>query len=180
LGTATEMRAMKNYAGHRLSPWLGHLMVSRQETARALLTPGEVMQLPPQDAIILAAGLPPIRARKIRYYSDARLARRVIKLAQATQRLATSASSPWTMAAPSGAAASRGQSHRDEGGLRQEPELDGRDTGRTEPASIEPEATPDNEGDELQQGRQLQRRFIGAARQAAMDEDDGVPLGGDA
>ena len=29
LGTATEMRAMKNYAGHRLSPWLGHLMVSR-------------------------------------------------------------------------------------------------------------------------------------------------------
>ena len=47
LGTATELRAMKNYAGHRLSPWLGHLMVSRQETARALLTPGEVMQLPP-------------------------------------------------------------------------------------------------------------------------------------
>src|SRR4029077_13784617 len=29
LGTATELRAMKNYAGHRLSPWLGHLMVSR-------------------------------------------------------------------------------------------------------------------------------------------------------
>src|SRR3546814_3196561 len=24
LGTATEMKAMKNYAGHRLSPWLGH------------------------------------------------------------------------------------------------------------------------------------------------------------
>ena len=34
LGTATEMRAMKNYAGHRLSPWLGHLMVSRQEQPR--------------------------------------------------------------------------------------------------------------------------------------------------
>ncbi|MBS1834397.1 MAG: conjugal transfer protein TraG, partial [Acidobacteria bacterium] len=30
LGIATELRAMKNYAGHRLSPWLGHLMVSRQ------------------------------------------------------------------------------------------------------------------------------------------------------
>ena len=39
LGTATEMKAMKNYAGHRLSPWLGHLMVSRSETARQLLTP---------------------------------------------------------------------------------------------------------------------------------------------
>jgi type IV secretion system protein VirD4 len=39
LGTATEIRDAKNYAGHRLSPWLGHLMVSRQETARPLLTP---------------------------------------------------------------------------------------------------------------------------------------------
>ena len=51
LGTATEMRASTNYAGHRLSPWLGHLMVSRQETARPLLTPGEVMQLPPADEL---------------------------------------------------------------------------------------------------------------------------------
>lgn len=51
LGMATEMRAMKNYAGHRFSPWLGHLMVSRQETACPLLTPGEVMQLPPAEAL---------------------------------------------------------------------------------------------------------------------------------
>ena len=58
LGTATEMRAMKNYAGHRLSPWLGHLMVSRQETARPLLTPGEVMQLPPDDELVLVSGCP--------------------------------------------------------------------------------------------------------------------------
>ena len=50
---------MKNYAGHRLSPWLGHLMVSRQETARPLLTPGEVMQLPPSDEIVMVAGMPP-------------------------------------------------------------------------------------------------------------------------
>jgi len=33
LGTATKMRAMKKYAGHRLSPWLGHLMVSRRRRA---------------------------------------------------------------------------------------------------------------------------------------------------
>jgi type IV secretion system protein VirD4 len=70
LGTATEMRAMKNYAGHRLSPWLGHLMVSRQETARPLLTPGEVMQLPPADEIVLVSGCPPVRAQKARYYED--------------------------------------------------------------------------------------------------------------
>jgi len=73
LGTATELRAMKNYAGHRLSPWLGHLMVSRQETARPLLTPGEVMQLAPSDELILVSGLPPIRCRKIRYYEDQQL-----------------------------------------------------------------------------------------------------------
>jgi type IV secretion system protein VirD4 len=78
LGTATEMKAMRNYAGHRLSPWLGHLMVSRSETARPLLTPGEVMQLPPTDEIIMVAGTPPIRAKKARYYEDARLKERIL------------------------------------------------------------------------------------------------------
>ena len=70
LGTATEQRAMRNYAGHRLAPWLAHVMVSRQETARALLTPGEVMQLPATDELVLVSGQPPIRARKLRYYED--------------------------------------------------------------------------------------------------------------
>ena len=61
---------MRNYAGHRLAPWLAHVMVSRQETARQLLTPGEVMQLPPDEELVLVAGLAPIRARKLRYYTD--------------------------------------------------------------------------------------------------------------
>src|SRR5712692_7938003 len=78
LGTATEMRALRNYAGHRLSPWLGHLMVSRQETARPLLTPGEVMQLPPEDELVLVSGCPPIRAKKARYFEDGRFAERVV------------------------------------------------------------------------------------------------------
>jgi type IV secretion system protein VirD4 len=77
LGVATELRAMKNYAGHRLSPWLGHLMVSRQETARPLLTAGEVMQLPPADELVFVSGTPPIRARKARYFEDRRLTDRV-------------------------------------------------------------------------------------------------------
>ena len=64
LGTATELRAQRNYAGHRLSPWLGHLMVSRQETARPLLTPGEVMQFSPEEEIVMVSGHPPVRARK--------------------------------------------------------------------------------------------------------------------
>jgi len=70
---------MKNYAGHRLSPWLGHLMVSRSETARPLLTPGEIMQLPSDDAIVMVAGTRPIRAKKARYYQDTHLMARIMK-----------------------------------------------------------------------------------------------------
>jgi type IV secretion system protein VirD4 len=77
LGTATEQRAMRNYAGHRLAPWLAHVMVSRQETARALLTPGEVMQLPATDELVLVAGCAPIRATKLRYYEDRNFTARI-------------------------------------------------------------------------------------------------------
>ncbi|WP_339692345.1 conjugal transfer protein TraG [uncultured Parasphingorhabdus sp.] len=78
LGTATEQRAMRNYAGHRLAPWLAHVMVSRQETARPLLTPGEIMQLPPSDEIVMVSGLAPIRAKKLRYYKDSNFTARVL------------------------------------------------------------------------------------------------------
>src|SRR5690606_10008530 len=70
LGVATEQRAMRNYAGHRLAPWLAHVMVSRPETARPLLPQGEVMQLPPADELVLVSGMAPIRAKKLRYYED--------------------------------------------------------------------------------------------------------------
>jgi type IV secretion system protein VirD4 len=78
LGTATELRAQRNYAGHRLSPWLGHLMVSRQETARPLLTPGEIMQLPATDEIVMVSGHAPIRATKLRYFEDKNFIDRVL------------------------------------------------------------------------------------------------------
>ena len=78
LGTATEQRAMRNYAGHRLAPWLAHVMVSRQETSRPLLTPGEVMQLAPTDELVLISGLAPIRARKLRYFEDRNFSGRVL------------------------------------------------------------------------------------------------------
>ena len=52
-------------------------MVSQQETQRPLLTPGEVMQLPPGDALILLASTPPILAGKLRYYTDANFTARV-------------------------------------------------------------------------------------------------------
>jgi type IV secretion system protein VirD4 len=78
LGTATELRAQRTYAGHRLAPWLGHVMVSRQETARPLLTPGEVMQLPQGEAIVLVSGLAPVRAQKLRHYEDTNFTARLL------------------------------------------------------------------------------------------------------
>jgi type IV secretion system protein VirD4 len=79
LGTATEQRAMRNYAGHRLAPWLAHVMVSRQETSRPLLTPGEVMQLPADKELVLISGLAPIRADKLRHYADRNFVGRLLR-----------------------------------------------------------------------------------------------------
>ena len=77
LGTTTEQRNQKNYTGHRLAPWLSHVMVSQQETQRPLLTLGEVMQMPADDALIFLASHPPIRAKKLRYYEDRNFTERV-------------------------------------------------------------------------------------------------------
>jgi type IV secretion system protein VirD4 len=78
IGSTTEMRAMRNYAGHRLAPWLSHVMVSRQETARQLITPGEIMQLPSNEELILLSGFSPIKAQKVRYYADKNFTGRVL------------------------------------------------------------------------------------------------------
>lgn len=76
LGTTTELRAMQNHSGPRMSLWLPNISVSHQETARQLMTISEVMQLPAAEAIILMEGRPPIRATKLRYHKDPQLKRR--------------------------------------------------------------------------------------------------------
>jgi type IV secretion system protein VirD4 len=179
LGTATELRAMKNYAGHRLSPWLGHLMVSRQETARPLLTPGEIMQLPVMEELVLVSGAPPIRARKIRYYEDARLQSRVGAATGSTPGPAPG--DDWSGRAPLVPPVEQTpqiSAQGGEGGLRREPEILFED-------GIEPEFAADREfefpdgleaGDDDQQASDLQRRFRRVVRQAALDPDDGVEL----
>ncbi len=70
LGTATELRAQRNLSGKRLSVWLSHTSISEQETPRPLLTAGEVLQLPKDDALVLVSGTPPIRAKKLQYFND--------------------------------------------------------------------------------------------------------------
>jgi type IV secretion system protein VirD4 len=87
LGTSTELRAQTNLSGKRLSAWLSHTSISEQETPRPLLTPGEVLQLPPDEALVLVSGVPPIRARKLKYYADQNfLARRLPAPALGTRR----------------------------------------------------------------------------------------------
>ena len=78
LGTATELRAQRNLSGRRLSAWLSHTSISQQETPRPLLTAGEILQLGREEALVLVSGLPPIRARKLKYFTDRNfLARRL-------------------------------------------------------------------------------------------------------
>jgi type IV secretion system protein VirD4 len=180
------MRAMKNYAGHRLSPWLGHLMVSRQETARPLLTPGEVMQLPPSDELVLVSGCPPIRAKKARYYEDIRLAERILPPARAiSHRPGFAPTDDWSrLPAPSAvdpSAKSIVSSCKAQigdlanAGIRREPELPQHEEVVREPAKATPEfAFGEEESAVRAQG--VRQRALSLARQAAMDPGDGLKL----
>ncbi|WP_296739761.1 conjugal transfer protein TraG [Mesorhizobium sp.] len=185
LGTATEMRAMKNYAGHRLSPWLGHLMVSRQETARALLTPGEVMQLPPADEIVMVAGIPPIRAKKARYYEDPRFKERVLS-PPAWSKLGQSHPDEWSkLALPARPEPNESQSENrsdDEDPMQSERRLQHelhlvRSVEKKEPITNEFEIEPPDEDDEdAVRNRRLSGIMQGVARQVSLDPDDGMDL----
>ncbi len=185
LGTATEMRAMKNYAGHRLSPWLGHMMVSRSETARPLLTPGEIMQLPPADEIVMVAGAPPIRARKARYFEDQRFQERILPPPSKTTA-PHGQSDDWTdlpvpqppqFAENSGAPDPQEEDTTDSERRRQ-PELS-----RTKavekkiPLDNEFEIEPidDTQEDAARSGR-MNRMMQRVARQVSMDHKDGLEL----
>lgn len=185
LGTATELRAQRNYAGHRLAPWLGHLMVSRQETARPLLTPGEVMQLPSDEAVVMLSGLAPIRAKKLRYFTDVNFQSRVLPAPRLQSGGYADAPAPraddWSdLAVPVSIAVSQTDLRDDEtiedGGPRRQPEL-------AELAQLpdHDELTSDllllDEDDiptpfPTQPDPRLQR----VARLAALDPDDGIAL----
>lgn len=189
LGTATELRAQRNYAGHRLAPWLGHLMVSRQETARPLLTPGEVMQLPPDDAVVMVSSMAPIKARKLRYYADANFKQRVLPppgLADGRYADApplrpddwSGLAIPAVPAAPAADAAEGFRASADDGGPRRQPEL-------TEAVAYDPElAAPaadlglldDDDDLPLPLPRQLDPAMQRTARLASLDPNDGIEL----
>ncbi|WP_349365511.1 MAG: conjugal transfer protein TraG [Nitratireductor rhodophyticola] len=185
LGTATELRDSTNYAGHRLAPWLGHLMVSRQETARPLLTPGEIMQLPPTDEIVMVAGTPPIRATKARYFEDARFAERLLAPPDpvadpAPKNPLTDDWSGRVVAAPRDAQSTAGGTSGDpaNAGIRREPELPEHEE------IVPPPPSPAREFDILDdepdvdaaKARAMRQRIRMTARQASMNPDDGIEL----
>ena len=187
LGTATEMRDSTNYAGHRLSPWLGHLMVSRQETARPLLTPGEVMQLPPTDELLLVAGVPPVRAKKARYYEDARFRERILPPPKVTIATPPTAQpvDDWSAltipAVSAGAASGNGNGVSIDpanAGIRREPELpEHEEIAPLERLSLSEFDVLDDDPDvDAARASRLRQQVTSNARQAAMDPADGVEL----
>ena len=185
LGMATELRAMKNYAGSRLSPWLGHLMISRQETARPLLTSGEIMQLPPEDEIVMVSGCPPIRAKKARYYEEPELATRILpppvlaakKPAVVGECLASPGDGDWAGVVIT---AEQGSDTEDpaNAGIRREPELPEHEEIAPEPRKPVHEFEPieDEPDDEVQRQSTMQRAFGGVARQVSLDPDDDMRM----
>ena len=184
LGVATELRAMRNYAGHRLAPWLGHLMVSRQETARPLLTAGEVMQLPPDDEVVMVSGHPPVKAKKIRYYTDANFKRRLTAppILVASGYADTPAKRPddWSgLAIPTGTGGASAHGTNagvvDEGGRQQQPELaEVTHTPSADRAVDDLVVLDDDEPTQLPLA--LRQRLQRTARLAALDPDDGLAL----
>lgn len=189
LGTATELKTMQNYAGSRLAPWLGHIMVSRSETARQLLTPGEIMQLPAEDEIVMVAGAPPIRAKKVRYYEDPRLAGRILPPPDPGVLSATARLDGWSALAPRkpdpDLADLAGQAGKGEdtanSSLRREPELPEHVEIVHEPRETLPrgefDIMLDDAPEEASRQRQaLRRQMGGLARQASLDPNDGIDL----
>ena len=174
---------MKNYAGHRLSPWLGHLMVSRQETSRSLLTPGEVMQLSPNEAIVMVSGLHPVRARKIRYYEDPQLQRRILRPSCASPMNSVARPDEWSGHAPvppsAKLLAALTNKVRDRnGGIRREPELPQHEdiVVKAPLAENEFDAAPDEGDADAVQAAALNRSMQGLARAVSLDPDDKMGL----
>ena len=163
-------------------------MVSRQETARPLLTPGEVMQLPTADELLLVSGMHPIRARKARYYEDRRLSERILPppalekhIGQGTDMMADD----WhALPLPIDGAKQRAESRQAvdvdpaNSGIRREPELpEQEEIVRSERSSEREFDVLEDESDlDAAKARALRQGLRIVARQAAMDPDDGMGL----
>lgn len=145
------------------------------------------MQLPPTDELLLVAGVPPVRAKKARYYEDARFRERILpppKVMTATAPAAQSADD-WSAlpipAVSAGAASGNGNGVSVDpanAGIRREPELPEHEE------IAPPERSPLGEFDVLDddpdvgaaRASRLRQQVTSNARQATMDPADGLDL----
>jgi type IV secretion system protein VirD4 len=144
------------------------------------------MQLPPKDEIVMVAGTPPIRAKKVRYYEDRRFTERVLPPPDPASAGRSSRTDGWSAqgmltptTGPTDKVAQVGEDTANSG-LRREPELP--DQVAIVKETIEP--TPaeefsvvlDDDDEAVRQSRLLRQQMRGVARQVALDPNDGMEL----
>ena len=172
LGTKTELRSQKNYTGHRLAPWLSHMMVSRQETQRALMTPGEVMQMSPADEVVMVSGTPPILAKKLRYFQDRNFTVRVMPPPKEMPVLINGNSSWTDIIRPGMIATETSAKNTSEGSREIVPTLD--QSGPVAAVPVEPDASPEVD-DEEDIGSQHTLETIRRAAALDLADDNTLP-----
>ncbi|MGH7073621.1 MAG: type IV secretory system conjugative DNA transfer family protein, partial [Stellaceae bacterium] len=144
-----------------------------------LLTAGEIMQLPPDEEIVLISGCPPIRARKARYYQDPELSRRILSPPRLKTDRSPSGGSgtsggDWVIVAPS-----RPPRDPANGGIRREPELPDHEAIAPEkpnPAQEFETGQDDEPDDDAQRQRAIRRNMRAAARQTPLDPGDDMDM----
>lgn len=144
------------------------------------------MQLPPTDELLLVAGVAPVRAKKARYYEDARFMERVLSPpATETKRPLALPPDDWSVletGAPSGGPAPDGSVGADgdpaNAGIRREPELpEHEDVVPPERPGMQEFDVLDDEPDvDAAKARTIRQQARAVARQATMDPADGLDL----
>ena len=145
------------------------------------------MQLPPTDELLLVAGVPPVRAKKARYYEDARFCERILPPPKSagTKRSAKPPADDWSaLAIPATSAGATPRSATDviadpaNAGIRREPELpDHEEIAPPErPVIGEFDLLEDDPDIDAAKARSLRLQVTSVARQATMDPADGVEL----
>ena len=148
------------------------------------------MQLPPDDELVLVSGVPPIRAKKARYFEDPRLTERVLPPAKfrTLDREGSAPADDWNhLPAPANRCPSKPASmsgarpsadNPANSGIRREPELPGHDDIVSEIPKPPPEFDFTEEEDDgvAVRARLMRTKGPSLARQAAMDPGDGLKL----
>jgi type IV secretion system protein VirD4 len=144
------------------------------------------MQLPPTDEIVMVAGVPPIRAKKARYYEDRRFTERVLPLPDPAKCGRSSRKDGWADLKPQRPdtvllAEIEKAEDAANSGLRREPELPdhvaiAKETTEQKPAEEFAIVLDDAPEDAARQRQILRQQMRGVARQVALDPNDGIDM----